>query len=79
MDEGSSAIGEGALVRGRGAAGRWEWAEAYAALLQADDLAAMGPADLELLAVRLCRLVIEGSRDLRNLCCLIGELCFGFV
>ena len=32
------------------AAGRWEWAEAYAALSQADASAGMGPSDLELLA-----------------------------
>ena len=50
MDEGISAIGEAALERGRGAAGRWEWAEAYAALSQADASAGMGPSDLELLA-----------------------------
>ncbi len=50
MDEGISAIGEAAVVRGRGAAGRWEWAEAYAALSQADASAGMGPSDLELLA-----------------------------
>jgi len=45
-----SAIGEGALVLGREAAGRWEWAEAYAALSEADASAGMGPSDLELLA-----------------------------
>jgi DNA-binding NarL/FixJ family response regulator len=50
MDEVSSAGGEAALVRGRDAAGRSQWAEAYAALSEADGPAGLRPSDLELFA-----------------------------
>jgi DNA-binding CsgD family transcriptional regulator len=49
-DEVSPPVGEGALVRGRDAAGRSEWADAYDALSEADGTVALGPPDLELLA-----------------------------
>ena len=50
MDEDTSAIGEAALVRGRDAAGRSAWVEAYASLSEADGASTMRPADLEVLA-----------------------------
>ena len=50
MDGQSSATDGAALARGRDAAGRSEWAEAYVALSEADASSTMGPADLELLA-----------------------------
>ena len=50
MTEGISSVAELALVRGRDAAARSDWAEAYVALATADGGAVLTAADLELLA-----------------------------
>ena len=61
MDEATSAIGEAALERGRVAAERLDWAEAYESLSQADGSAMMRPRDLELLAT--AAYLLGHSRD----------------